>query len=274
MRVSSLQRRTRAAWPGQGADPPSLQYVDLNGDVGEYFAGDRHGGDEELIPLLSSANIACGFHAGDPLAMSETVRRCIEAGVSIGAHPSYPDLAGFGRRHLAMTPAELAAAVTYQVSALAGMARAAGGRVAHVKAHGALYNRMFDDRSEARAFTEAIVRTHRDLIILGQPGSALEEEAKRQGLRFAREGFADRLYRQDGTLVPRGQDGAVIEDLEAQISQAVALARGEEIQSEQGRLRLAVDSICVHGDTPGAARAAQAIRAALIGNGLAIGPLC
>ena len=248
--------------------------MDLNGDVGEYFAGDRHGGDEELITLLSSANIACGFHAGDPLSMSETLRRCIAAGVSIGAHPSYPDLAGFGRRHLAMAPAELAAAVTYQVSALTGMARAAGGRVAHVKAHGALYNRMFEDLSEARTFAEAIARMDESLIVLGQPGSALEQEAERQGLRFAKEGFADRRYRQDGTLVPRSQAGAVIEDLEAQVGQALALARGEEIRGQHGPLRLRVDSICVHGDTPGAARAAKAIRAALASEGLTITPLC
>ena len=248
--------------------------MDLNGDVGEYLASDRHGGDEELIPLLSSANIACGFHAGDPLSMSETVRRCIAAGVSIGAHPSYPDPAGFGRRYLAMAPAELVAAVTYQVSALTGIARAEGGRVVHVKAHGALYNRMFDDRSEARAFTEAIARLDQGLIILGQPGGALEEEAERQGIRFAREGFADRLYRQDGTLAPRGGAGAVMEDLQAQVDQAVALARGDEIKSQEGPLRLRVDSVCVHGDTPGSARAAKAIRAALIGDGLAISPLC
>ncbi|MDA8385640.1 MAG: 5-oxoprolinase subunit PxpA [Actinomycetota bacterium] len=248
--------------------------MDLNGDVGEYFASNRHGDDGELIPLLTSANVACGFHAGDPLSMSETVGRCLDAGVSIGAHPSYPDQAGFGRRYLAMTSAELRATVIYQVSALAGMARAAGATARHVKAHGALYNRMFADNSEARAFVEAIAQLDDDLVILGQPASALEAEADRLGIRFAREGFADRRYRQDGTLVPRDQAGAVIHDLDQQVAQAIALAKGQVFQGAEGMLRLRVDSICLHGDTPGAAGAARAIRDALVAGGIEIEPLC
>ncbi|MDA8209749.1 MAG: LamB/YcsF family protein [Actinomycetota bacterium] len=248
--------------------------MDLNGDVGEYFASNNHSSDHELIPLLSSANVACGFHAGDPVSMDETVRRCLGAGVSIGAHPSYPDQTGFGRRYLQMTPGELRAAVIYQVSALQGMARAAGGAVRHVKAHGALYNRMFTDSAEARAFVEAVAQLDDRLVILGQPGSAAEAEAARLGIRFAREGFADRRYRQDGTLTPRSEAGAVIEDLDEQIAQAIALSTGGPFQGSEGMLRLEVDSICVHGDTPGAGRAARAIREALAGAGLEIRPLC
>ncbi|MDA8396884.1 MAG: 5-oxoprolinase subunit PxpA [Actinomycetota bacterium] len=248
--------------------------MDLNGDVGEYFASNKHGRDQELIPLLSSANVACGFHAGDPVSMAETVARCLAAGVSIGAHPSYPDQAGFGRRYMEMTSAELRAAIIYQVSALEGTARATGGALRHVKAHGALYNRMFADSSEARAFVEAIAQLDDRLVILGQPGSAAEAEAERLGIRFAREGFADRRYRQDGTLTPRAVAGAVIDDLNEQVAQAVALARGEIFRGADGMLRLDVDTICVHGDTPGAARAARAIREALVGVGLEIEPLC
>ncbi len=256
---------------------PSLHYVDLNGDIGEYFAASANHAhnDEALVGALTSANIACGFHAGDPLTMRRTVARCLSSGVVVGAHPSYPDLAGFGRRHLAMTHEELAAAITYQIAALAGIAKTAGTSMKYVKAHGALYNRTFADEAEAAIVVDAVAGFDPLLTILGQPQSALEAISREKGISFAREGFADRRYDEHGALIPRDDPRAMITDPSQQMAQALALATGSPIECLNGRkIRLEVDSICVHGDSPAAAAAAVAIRRAMQENRITVASFC
>ncbi len=226
--------------------------IDLNADVGEGFGPWPMGADEALIPIVTSVNIACGFHAGDPLVIERTIRLALEAGVGIGAHPGYPDREGFGRRDLAMSAGELEAAVLYQVAALAGMVAAAGGRLRHVKAHGALYNRAALDPAVAEPIARAVHRISADLILVGPPGSALLSAGASAGLPTAAEGFADRAYEADGSLRSRRLPGAVHIDPLTAAAQAVALAA-------DGRYA----TLCVHGDTPGAAVIARAVRTAL-----------
>ena len=249
--------------------------MDLNGDIGEYFSSDPQDKDAAMLLALSSANIACGFHAGDPLTMLRTVRECDAAGVTIGAHPSYPDPAGFGRRFIQMSREDLFATIVYQVSALSGIATSLGLNLRYVKAHGALYNRAFFDADEANVIADAVVSLEPQLTILGQPKSALEEVAYKRGLAFAREGYADRRYDRFGALVPRSEPGAVIENIDQQIEQAVSLATGRGVTAIDGSVvELPVDSICVHGDSPGATDAAHAIRLALESRGIGVGPFC
>lgn len=230
--------------------------IDLNADVGEGFGPWPMGQDAALIPLVTSVNVACGFHAGDPPTIERTLRLALEAGAAIGAHPGYPDRQGFGRRALAMSPPELEAAVLYQVAALGGMCRAFGGRLTHVKPHGALYDRVRDDPEAAIALCRAVERLSgqagRPLALVAQPGSALLAAAADLGLPSAAEGFADRAYESDGSLRSRRLPGAVLEDPQAAAAQAVALAAS-------GRFA----TLCVHGDTPGAPAVAAAVRAAL-----------
>jgi UPF0271 protein len=226
--------------------------IDLNADVGESFGPWPMGRDDELIPLVTSVNVACGFHAGDPVVIERTISLALEAGAAIGAHPGYPDREGFGRRDLAMSAQELEAAVLYQVAAVAGMVAAAGGRLRHVKAHGALYNRAALDRAVAEPIARAVRRVSADLILVGPPDSALHMAGAAAGLRFAGEGFADRAYEPDGTLRSRRLPGAVLTDAAVAAAQAVALA---------GDGRHA--TLCVHGDTPDAPVIARAVRAAL-----------
>lgn len=226
--------------------------IDLNADVGEGFGPWPMGADETLIPIVSSVNIACGFHAGDPLVIDRTIRRALDAGVAIGAHPGYPDREGFGRRDLAMSAEELEAAVLYQVAALAGMVAAAGGRLRHVKAHGALYNRAAVDPLVAEPIARAVRRISPDLILVGPPDSALLRAGTDAGLLVAAEGFADRAYEADGSLRSRRLPGAVHAEPAVAAAQATALVA-------DGRYA----TLCVHGDTPGAAAIARAVRAAL-----------
>ncbi|MGH2466736.1 MAG: LamB/YcsF family protein [Candidatus Limnocylindrales bacterium] len=239
--------------------------IDLNADVGEGFGPWPMGQDEALIPFVTSVNVACGFHAGDPLTIERTLRLALEAGAAIGAHPGYPDREGFGRRALAMSPPELEAAVLYQVAALAGMCRALGGRLGHVKPHGALYDRVRDDPEAAVAVCRAVERLSdeagRPLALVAQPGSALLAAAADLGLPSAAEGFADRAYEPDGTLRSRRLPGAVLEDPQAAVAQAVRLAAS-------GRFA----TLCVHGDTPGAPAIAAVVRAALEAAGHEVGP--
>jgi UPF0271 protein len=238
--------------------------IDLNSDLGESFGVYRLGEDEEILRLVSSANIACGFHAGDPQVMARTVRAAVELGVAIGAHPSYPDRVGFGRRHMDISPDDLTWDLVYQIAALDGMAKAAGGRVSYVKPHGALYNRIAVDETQAAAVVKAIAAYNSELILLTLPGSAAMAAAKANGLGTVSECFADRAYTADGRLVPRGQAGAVIDDEAAVVSRTVELATKGTITSIDGTIvTVRAQSICLHGDTPGAARLARAIRGGL-----------
>ena len=248
--------------------------IDLNADIGESYGAWRMGHDAEVLREVSSVNIACGFHAGDPSTMRATVRAAITHGVAIGAHPSLPDLQGFGRREMAITPDEAYALVVYQTGALAGFAAAAGGRLAHVKPHGALYNMAARDPALADAIATAVHDVDRRLILVGLAASALTEAAMRVGIPVAHEVFADRRYEADGSLTPRSHPDAVIHDLDIAIVQVVALATRGEVTTRTGeRLRLAADTICLHGDRPDAGLAAQRIRSALTDAGVTVAPL-
>ena len=244
--------------------------VDLNADLGEGFGAWRMGDDAAMFALVSSANVACGFHAGDASMMLASARLAIENGVVLGAHPSYRDLAGFGRRTMDVDPHELHAEVLYQVSALRGLAASVGAEVRYVKPHGALYNRIVVDEAQA----EAVVRAAADaaLPLLGLPGSAAERLAERHGVRFVREGFADRAYLSDGTLAPRSLPGSVIDDPDEVAERAVRMVRDGAVDTLDGDpVALDVRSLCVHGDTPGAVEIARSVRAALEDAGVEIG---
>jgi len=248
--------------------------IDLNADVGESFGAYKLGHDEALIPLITSANVACGFHAGDPTVMRTTVALAREYRVAVGAHPGFPDLVGFGRRDINASPREVEDAVAYQIGALAGIAAAEGARLQHVKAHGALYNMAVRNRSLADAIARATAAIDRTLVLLGLPGSELIEAGRRAGLRTASEGFADRAYQPDGTLVPRTQAGAVIDDAETVVDRAVMMAREHAVIAIDGsRVTIDVETICVHGDTPGAAALATRIRQALASANIDVRPL-
>jgi UPF0271 protein len=245
---------------------PSLT-IDLNSDVGESFGAWHLGDDEALLPLITSANIACGLHAGDPGVMARTVRLAKRAGVAVGAHPGYPDLQGFGRREMSLAPAEVEALVLYQVGALAAFCRAEGLELAHVKPHGALYNQAARDRDLADAVARAVAGFGRSLVLVGLAGSALIEAGLAAGLRVANEGFPDRAYNPDGSLKSRRLAGAVLEKPEAVAAHAVQLAQaGLQI----GGQRVRVDTLCLHGDHPSAVANARAVRAALAERGVSL----
>lgn len=239
-----------------------MRRVDLNADIGE---GEAAGGvDAALLDAVTSVNIACGLHAGSPLVMQETLALARSAGVAIGAHPSFLDREGFGRREQQAPPAEVEALVLYQVGALAALARAAGLALCHVKPHGALYNMAAGDGALAAAIVRAVRSFDPRLAVVGLAGSALMTAATDAGLTALAEGFADRAYRPDGTLAPRTVAGAVVSDPDVVSARAVRLATRGEVEAVDGsRLTLQVDTICVHGDTPGAAGLARAVRVAL-----------
>jgi len=248
--------------------------VDLNCDVGESYGAYRFGADDALMPWITSANVACGYHAGDPLVMDETVRLAVRHGVGIGAHPGFPDLLGFGRRAMQLAPGEVENYVLYQVGALAAFARAAGAELAHVKPHGALYNVAARDVEMARAVVRGVARAGSDLILVGLAGSALLEAAREAGLAVASEGFADRAYNPDGTLRSRRLPGALLESPAAAAEQALRIARDGTVTSHTGEeVSLHVDTICLHGDTPAALEIAQAIRHRLAQAGVEVAPL-
>lgn len=232
--------------------PGLANVTDVNSDVGESFGQWRLGDDEAVLDVVTSANVACGFHAGDPLTLRRTCAAAAERGVAIGAQVGYRDLAGFGRRFLDVAPDDLAADVLYQLGALDAFARVAGERVRYVKPHGALYNAVVSHEEQARAVVAAVTAYDASLPVLGLPGSVLLREAEDAGLTVIGEGFADRAYRDDGTLVPRSEPGAVFSDPDRAAAQALALVR-------EGR----VGSVCVHGDSPEAVALASAVRAAL-----------
>ncbi|WP_127795324.1 LamB/YcsF family protein [Agromyces sp. LHK192] len=243
--------------------------MDLNADLGEAVGDVEVADDLAMFPLVTSANVACGFHGGDPVVMRRSVRLATAHRVSLGAHPGYRDLDGFGRRELGTPPDVIAAELLVQLGALDALARAAGIGVAYVKAHGALYHRLGVDAEAAAAYVEAVAAFDEGLAVLGAPGNALEARAAEAGLRFVREAFVDRAYLPDGGLVPRGRPGAVVTDPEAVAARAVELATTGGIAAVDGdRLDLRPDSLCLHGDTEGAITLAARVRAALAGAGV------
>lgn len=238
--------------------------INLNADLGESFGAWTMGSDAELLTVIGSANIACGFHAGDPVVMRETVRLAIANGVSLGAHPAFPDLQGFGRRVMQLSPRELEATILYQVGALQAMAAAEGGCVTHVKPHGALSNMACADEAMAATVARAVKALDRELILLAPALSALERAGEAAGLRVAREVFADRTYQADGQLTPRSHPGAVLHDAADCVRHVQRMLDAGGIVTADGqRLPTPIHSLCVHGDGPGAVAAARAIRTAL-----------
>jgi UPF0271 protein len=245
--------------------------IDLNADVGESFGAYKLGHDALLMLAVTSANVACGFHAGDPGVMRDTVAMAREQGVAVGAHPGFPDLAGFGRREIHATPREIEDLVVYQIGALAAVAAAQGVRLQHVKAHGALYNMAAREAALADAIARATASVDRSLVLFGLAGSRLIEAGQRAGLRTAREAFADRSYRSDGALVPRGQPGAVVETPDEVVSRVVSMVSRQTVTAIDGsQVRVEADTICVHGDTPGAANLAKRMRHALAEAGVEV----
>lgn len=245
--------------------------IDLNSDVGESFGSWTMGDDAAILRSVSSANVACGFHAGDPSGIARTCREAVAAGVVIGAHVGYRDLAGFGRRFLDCSPTELADDVLYQLGALEALARAAGGGIRYVKPHGALYNAIVHHEAHAQAVVDAVKAFGGDLPLLLLPGSVALARAERAGLRGVAEAFADRGYTPAGTLVPRGEPGAVLHDAQAVAARMVRLAHEGVVEAVDGTdVRVAAESICLHGDTPGAVAMAAAVRAGLEDAGVSV----
>jgi 5-oxoprolinase (ATP-hydrolysing) subunit A len=243
--------------------------LDLNSDLGEGYGHWALGDDAALLEVVTSANVACGFHAGDPATIDRTVRTATEHGVAIGAQVSYPDLVGFGRREIDEAPDDLTADVLYQIGALEAFARAAGSRVRYVKPHGALYNRIARDPVQAAAVVEAIRRYDPALPLLTLPGSAAMRAAEEAGIPAVAEGFADRAYTAEGRLVSRREPGAVLHDPRQVATRAVVMATEGRVETvDGGQVAVQVRSLCVHGDTPGAVELAKAVRAALDEAGL------
>ncbi|WP_410665708.1 LamB/YcsF family protein [Amycolatopsis sp. lyj-84] len=246
--------------------------MDLNSDLGEGFGAWKMGDDDAMLDIVTSANVACGFHAGDPSVMRRVCERAAERGVVIGAHVAYRDLAGFGRRAMDVAPADLTDDVLYQIGALDAFARAAGTRVRYVKPHGALYNTASVDPEQAAAVVEAIRRFHPTLALLCPPGSEMAVQAEKAGFPSYTEAFADRAYTPEGLLVSRKLPGAVLHDADEVADRAVAMAiTGKVVAADGTELTLQPHSLCVHGDTPGAVELARRIRAGLSASGVHIG---
>ena len=247
--------------------------IDLNADIGEGFGRWELGDDDTLLGIVTSANIACGFHAGDPSIMRRTCGRAVEQGVAIGAQVGYRDLAGFGRRRIDIEPDVLSADVLYQLGALQAFASAAGDRVRYVKPHGALYNTAARDRGQAGAIVAAVLAFDRTLPILALPGSALMLTAREAGVRGVAEAFADRAYTASGELVPRTQPHAVLDDVDQIAERAWGFVRDAAVAAADGStVAVAAESICLHGDTPGAVSIARAVRARLEAAGVSLAP--
>jgi UPF0271 protein len=245
--------------------------VDLNSDVGESFGRWELGDDEAVLALVTSANVACGFHAGDASTLRRTCAFAVRHGVVVGAQVAYRDLAGFGRRFIEMEPGELADDVLYQIGALEALARAAGSQVRYVKPHGALYNAVVHHEEQAQAVVEAVRAYDPALPVLGLPGSRLLEAAERAGLRTVRESFADRAYTPEGTLVSRREDGAVLHDPHDVARRVVQIVTEGTVTAVDGStVKIDAESVCVHGDSPGAVDMAERVRAELVAAGVAI----
>jgi UPF0271 protein len=238
--------------------------IDINADMGESFGAYTIGHDEGLMKSISSANIAAGFHAGDPSVLRATIRLAKASGIAVGAHPSYPDLVGFGRRAMAVSPKEAEDFVLYQIAAVGGVAQAEGVRLQHVKAHGELFNVAAKDPELALAIARAVAAYDRSLILFAMPGSEMLKAGRALGLRTATEVFADRAYEPDGSLVSRRKPGAVIHDPAAVVTRAVRMVRDRSVTAADGTVvPLEAETICVHGDTPGSDQLAASIRTGL-----------
>lgn len=249
----------------------SAATIDLNADLGEGFGVWRLGDDEAMLDVVSSANIACGFHAGDPAGLARTCQAAAERGVRIGAQVGYRDLAGFGRRFIDVSPADLIADVVYQIGALTALAHAAGSTVSYVKPHGALYNTIVTHRGQAEAVARAVHAVNPTLPVLGLAGSEFFTAAENLGLRTISEAFADRAYRPDGTLVPRSEDGAVLHDTAEIAERVAAMVDGGRLTAVDGSvIDVRVESVCVHGDSPGAVAIAHAVRNRLTADGVSL----
>lgn len=248
-----------------------MERIDLNADLGESFGVYALGDDQTLLHFVTSASIACGFHAGDPGTMARAVEACLARGVALGAHPGLPDLVGFGRRAMVVSPAEVRDLITYQVGALAAFAARQGQRLQHVKPHGALYTMAEGDPALARAIAQAVREVDADLILMGLSAGRLVAAGQALGLQVAQEVFADRSYEPDRTLTPRGRPGAVLEDPEHVAARTVRLVREGKLTATDGSdLTLAADTICLHGDSLGAALLADAVRRTLEAEGVAV----
>ena len=247
--------------------------MDLNSDLGESFGAWRMGDDTAMLDIVTSANVACGFHAGDPAGILETLRAAAARGVAVGAHVAYPDLVGFGRRNMDPTSRELVADVIYQIGALQGLAAAAGTRVVYVKPHGALYNTIAHDRRQADDVITALLSVDSGLVLLALAGSPLVDWARERGLRVVAEAFADRAYTPEGTLVSRRETGAVLHDPDQVADRMLTLVQTGELTAIDGsRVRLQADSICLHGDSPGAVAMARALRQRFESAGVSLKP--
>jgi UPF0271 protein len=251
-----------------------MRVIDLNSDLGESFGPWQMGADEELMTSITSANVACGFHAGDPTVMRRTIALAKAHGVAVGAHPGFADLVGFGRREMHVSPAEVEDLVLYQVAAIAGVAASEGVRLQHVKAHGALYNMAARDAALAAAIARAVAAFDRSLILFGLPNSALLQEGENAGLPIAAEIFADRTYERDGSLTSRRKPGSVIHDPAQVVDRAVRMVTSGRVTATDGsEIPLRTDTMCLHGDTPGSAELARRIRGALEASGVTVAAL-
>lgn len=248
--------------------------VDLNSDIGESFGDYKLGLDEEVAKYISSANIACGWHAGDPMIMDKTVEIAIKENIAIGAHPGYPDLMGFGRREMKITSEEAKCYIKYQIGALWAFAKSKGVKLQHVKVHGAFYNMAANNKDLSEAIAQAIYEVDKDLILVGLANSEMIKEGKKVGLKVANEVFADRAYNTDGTLVSRKKEGAVIHDKDVAIARVVRMVKEGKVTAITGEeIDIQADSICVHGDNPQAVYFVEAIRKTLEDEGVEVIPM-
>jgi len=248
-------------------------HIDLNSDTGESFGAYTIGADEEVLRWVTSANVACGWHGGDPSVMRRTIRRAKELGVRVGAHPGYPDLLGFGRRVMQITRQEARDYTLYQIGALRAFAEGLGVRLQHVKPHGALYNAAAKDRELSLGIAEGVAEAGGDLVLVGLPGSELVKAGREVGLRVAREAFGDRAYNEDGSLVSRAVAGSLITDPDAVAERVLAFTRGVARALSGKEIRVEADTVCLHGDTPGAPAIARRVRERLTAAGIAVRPL-
>lgn len=245
--------------------------IDLNSDIGESFGAYCMGDDEAVMDAVTSANVACGFHAGDPLVMKKTIKNCAAKGVAVGAHPGYPDLVGFGRRNMKCTPEEEYADCLYQIGALSAFCRTNGLALQHVKPHGAMYNQAAKDPGLARAIARAVKDSGENIILMGLANSEFENAAKEMGVPFAAEAFADRGYMPDGSLVPRSQPGAIIHDVEEAAKRVVRMVTEGTVEAVDGTvINFRPQSVCMHGDTPEAVEMAKSVRKALEAAGVKV----
>lgn len=252
-----------------------MYVIDLNSDLGESFGAYKIGRDNDIIPLVSSANVACGFHAGDPTVMANTVKLCKDNGVCLGAHPGFNDLVGFGRRNMSVSAEDAKNMIKYQVGALDAFCKSAGIKMQHVKPHGALYNMAGKDKTLARAICEGIYEYDASLILLGLSGSEMLNAAKEIGLPCAAEVFADRAYEDDGSLVARTKAGAMIHDEDEAVARVIGMIKNHSVKSINSKeIEICPDSVCVHGDSEKALLFVKKIRAALVSEGIEIKPIC